>query len=276
MLPEAKVYEAKKWIGDGRQFIYSHALNRKLNPEEHCHDFFEIIYLFSGFGEHRVNGRMQRMQAGDVCFLRPGDVHLFVEQSDQLELFSISAMPEEIDRFLQTYQLREDMLDVGTPPMFHIASVPSNNVLKLFYRLGRLSVEKEREAVLRVILGMTMECYTLLKLDQERDWFQSILFHMRKPENLQEGVPAMMRIANLSHAQLCRTMRKRGLQPPKVYIKELRLSTAYELIQNTSLNYEDIALRVGYASVSHFSTAFRSRYGVPPGAMRKKTQLQLL
>ena len=92
MLPEAKVYEAKKWIGDGRQFIYSHALNRKLNPEEHCHDFFEIIYLFSGFGEHRVNGSMQRMQAGDVCFLRPGDAHLFVEQSDQLELFSISAM----------------------------------------------------------------------------------------------------------------------------------------------------------------------------------------
>ena len=86
----------------------------------------------------------------------------------------------------------------------------------------------------------------------------------------------MMRIANLSHAQLCRTMRKRGLQPPKVYIKELRLSTAYKLIQNTSLSYEDIALRVGYASVSHFSAAFRARYGVPPGAMRKKTQLQLL
>lgn len=276
MLPEIKVYEARKWIGDGNRFIYSHALNRKLNPEEHRHDFFEIIYLFSGSGEHRVNGMMQRMQAGDVCFLRPGDAHLFVEQSSQLELYSISAVPDEIIRFLDTYRLREDMIDAETPPLFHMDGVQTTNVLKLFSRLSRLPVEGERDAVLRVILGMTMDCYTLLKLDQERDWFQSILFHMRKPENLQEGVPAMMRIANLSHAQLCRTMRKRGLQPPKVYIKELRLSTAYEMIQNTSLSYEDIALCVGYASVSHFSAAFRARYGVPPGAMRRKTQLQLL
>lgn len=276
MLPEIKIYEAEKWIGEGRQFIYSHALNRRLNPEEHCHDFFEIIYLFSGYGEHRVNGSIQRMQAGDVCFLRPGDAHLFVEQSSQLELFSISAMPGEILRFVEAYHLREDLIDGVAPPMFHMDGVQTTGILKLFARLGRLSVERERDALLRVILGMTMDCYTLLKLDQERDWFQSILFHMRKPENLQEGVPAMMRIANLSHAQLCRTMRKRGLQPPKVYIKELRLSTAYEMIQNTSISYEDIALSVGYASVSHFSAAFRARYGMPPGAMRRKTQLQLL
>lgn len=276
MLSEVKVYTAEKWIGNGRQFIYSHALNRRLNQEEHCHDFYEIIYLFSGRGEHRVNGSIQRTQAGDVTFLRPGDAHLFVEQSEQLELFSISAMPDEIERFLDTYQLRSDMLDIAAPPMFHMKTVQTSEILKLFYRLSRLSVEREREAILRVILGMTMECYMLLKLDQERDWFQSILFHMRKPENLQEGVPAMLRIANLSHAQLCRTMKKKGLQPPKVYIKELRLSTAHELIQNTSLGYEDIALRVGYASVSHFSAAFRARYGMPPGTLRKKTKLQLL
>lgn len=271
-----KVYEAKKWIGDGREFIYSHALNRRLNQEEHCHDFYEIIYLFSGFGEHRVNGKMQRVSAGDITVLRPGDAHLFVEQSDMLELFSISAKPAEMERFLETYRLRADMVEAAEAPVFRMGSVQASNVLKLFYRLTRLSDESEREAVLRVILGMTMEHYTLLKLDKERDWFQSILFHMRKPENLQEGVPAMMRIANLSHAQLCRVMRKKGLQPPKVYIKELRLSTAYELIQNTSLSYEDIAQQVGYASVSHFSTAFRMRYGTPPGALRRMSDSQLL
>lgn len=83
----------------------------------------------------------------------------------------------------------------------------------------------------------------LLSLDQDRDWFQSILFHMRKPENMAEGVPAMMRLANLNHAQLCRTMKKLNLDPTKIYIKELRLSTAYELIINTSPPLEEIALQ---------------------------------
>ena len=155
MLSEIKVYEAEKWIGDGKQFIYSHALNRRLNPEERRHDFFEIIYLFSGFGEHRVNGSMQKMQAGDVCFLRPGDAHLFVEQSDQLELYSISAIPDEIIRFLETYRLCVDLLDGEAPPLFHMDGVQTTGVLKLFSRLNRLPVERERDAVLRVILGMS-------------------------------------------------------------------------------------------------------------------------
>lgn len=275
MLP--RVYETAAWIGGGDQeFIYSHALNRKLNPEEHSHEFFEIIYLFSGNAEHRVNGKMLHVDAGDITILRPGDTHLFTQQSDQLELYSISAVPAAIHAFLQAYRVQAEVMEKHDPVMFHANEHLCATLLKYFRRLSYLPNRQEIDNMLRVILGRTLQEYVLLFLEQERDWFQSILFHMRKPENLQEGVSAMMRIANLSHAQLCRVMRKKGLQPPKVYIKELRLSTAYELIQNTSLSYEDIAQQVGYASVSHFSTAFRMRYGTPPGALRRMSDSQLL
>ena len=42
-------------------------------------------------------------------------------------------------------------------------------------------------------------------------------------KNMAEGVTAMMRIANLSHAQLCRVMKKHKLQTPVSYVKEIRL-----------------------------------------------------
>lgn len=275
MLP--RVYETAVWIGSGdKRFIYSHALNRKLNPEEHSHEFFEIIYLFSGAAEHRVNGRMMHVDAGDITVLRPGDSHLFTEQSDQLELYSISAVPEEIQHFLEGYNLVSEVMNGADPLMFHMDEPLFAQLLKYFHRLTYLPSQREIDSMLRVILGRTMQEYVLLFLEQERDWFQSILFYMRQPENMAEGVPAMMRLANLSHAQLCRTMKKLNLDPPKVYIKELRLSTAYELIMNTSLPLEEIALKVGYKSVSHFSSAFKERYGVSPGVLRRQASSYLL
>lgn len=275
MLP--KVYETATWIGsDDKSFIYSHALNRKLNPEEHSHEFFEIIYLFSGTAEHRVNGRIMHVDAGDVTVLCPGDTHLFVDQSDELELYSISSVPEEIQLFLRAYNLESEIQESKEPVMFHMNDRMSTLLLKYFHRLSYLPSQQEIDNMLRVILGRTMQEYVLLSLDQDRDWFQNILFHMRKPENMAEGVPAMMRLANLSHAQLCRTMKKLNLDPPKIYIKELRLSTAYELIVNTSLPLEEIALQVGYKSVSHFSASFKERYGFSPGVLRRQASSYLL
>ena len=275
MLP--KVYETATWIGSGdKDFIYSHALNRKLNPEEHSHEFFEIIYLFSGDAEHRVNGKMMHVNTGDITILRPGDSHLFTEQTEQLELYSISAVPQEIHNFLLAYKIEAEIMESDDPVVFHMSEHMSALLLKYFHRLRYLPSQQEIDNMLRVILGRTMQEYVLLFLEQERDWFQSILFHMRKTENMVEGVPAMMRLANLSHAQLCRTMKRLNLAPPKIYIKELRLSTAYELILNTSMPLEDISLQVGYKSVSHFSSAFKERYGVPPGALRRQASSYLL
>ena len=59
-------------------------------------------------------------------------------------------------------------------------------------------------------------------------------------------------------------------------MKELRLSKAYELIQNTSISLEEISATIGYASISHFSGAFKARYGLSPGALRKRSRASLL
>lgn len=266
------IYRTQDWIpveADG--FIYSHAHNRKLNPEQHCHDFFEIIFIFNGSGEHWVNGRTQWVEFGDVTVLRPGDEHLFTAQTEELELFSISAIPEKIHPFLEAYSLRTDMLDGSEPVSFRLSKNQTLTALRLFQKLALVGNIHERNAILRAIIGSTMQSYLLQSMENGRDWFESVLYRMRSPENLAEGVSAMMRLANLSHAQLCRTMKRLSLSPPRVYVRELRLSTAYEMIQNTSLSFEEIAAQVGYASVSHFSTAFKQRYNLSPGALRKRS-----
>ncbi len=271
------VYETAKWIGlVEKRFIFSHVLNRRLNPEEHSHEFFEIIFLFSGTAEHRVGGTVKHLEAGDITFLRPGDTHVFIGQSEAIELYSISVVSDEILRFLKTYHLEAQLIYVQDPVVFTLNPSQLAGMLMLFRKLEFSPSQQERDSLMRVILGTMMQDFLLLSLEQERNWFENIMLRMKQPINMAEGVTAMMRIANLSHAQLCRVMKKHKLQTPVSYVKEIRLSTAHELIQNTAMSFEDIALKVGYSSLSHFSSAFKARYGITPGVLRKNSEKYLL
>ena len=43
----------------------------------HSHLFFEIFYITSKSVLHEVNGRKSTLSVGDICFMRPGDSHIF-------------------------------------------------------------------------------------------------------------------------------------------------------------------------------------------------------
>jgi AraC family transcriptional regulator len=58
-------------------------------------------------------------------------------------------------------------------------------------------------------------------------------------------------------------------QAPHRYLLELRLKKAESLLTDRSLSLIDIAFACGFSSHAHFSTAFRTRYGVSPSAYRR-------
>lgn len=48
------------------------------------------------------------------------------------------------------------------------------------------------------------------------------------------------------------------------YIRDLRMEQARDLLENGNLNVSEAAYAVGYKSLSHFSLAFKARYGYSP------------
>jgi len=53
------------------------------------------------------------------------------------------------------------------------------------------------------------------------------------------------------------------------YINQLRMQEALMLLRETDRTVEDIALSVGYGSLSSFSTAFKRQFGLKPSSVRK-------
>jgi len=61
-------------------------------------------------------------------------------------------------------------------------------------------------------------------------------------------------------------------QTPHRYVLERRLERAKSLLERRTLSLLEIAFACGFSSHAHFSTAFRSRYGLSPSACRRNPQ----
>jgi transcriptional regulator GlxA family with amidase domain len=57
---------------------------------------------------------------------------------------------------------------------------------------------------------------------------------------------------------------------PGLYIRNLRVKRARELLETTSLSVKEIRLRVGMSDESHFTRYFKKAFGVTPSRHRAK------
>lgn len=57
------------------------------------------------------------------------------------------------------------------------------------------------------------------------------------------------------------------------FIVNHRLNSAYAAVKNTSIPLKQLAEKLGYAHVNHFSAAFKKKFGHPPGSLRKDLKI---
>ncbi len=79
--------------------------------------------------------------------------------------------------------------------------------------------------------------------------------------------------AKMCHRSLSSFKREFELQfheSPGKWLLHRRLSHSATLLRNSPMNVTEIAFESGFEDVSHFSRAFKARYGVPPMAYRQE------
>lgn len=79
---------------------------------------------------------------------------------------------------------------------------------------------------------------------------------------------ALSETAGLSERQLNRVFQRATGETVMGYYRNLRLDCAANLLRSSGLSITQIALATGFASSSHFTAAYRTRYGVLPSASR--------
>jgi AraC-like DNA-binding protein len=69
----------------------------------------------------------------------------------------------------------------------------------------------------------------------------------------------------ISRVHIHRKMKELTNQTTRDFIKNIRLQQAATLMeQNAGLSVSDVAYKVGFSNLSHFSTSFKEKYGLSP------------
>jgi AraC-like DNA-binding protein len=85
--------------------------------------------------------------------------------------------------------------------------------------------------------------------------------NLAEPPSLEE----LGRRVGCSHFYLSRTFSQEMGRTISQYLRDLRMERAAELLRSGRHNVTEVALEVGYSSLSHFSTAFHETFGCCPG-----------
>jgi AraC family transcriptional regulator len=117
-------------------------------------------------------------------------------------------------------------------------------------------------------------CTRQQRLWQER--VEQVIFLLRQDLAAPPPLEELGRRIGCSHFYLSRIFSAQTGETISQYLRKLRMEKAAELLRLRELNVSEVALEVGYSSLSHFSAAFHQTYGCCPGLYPIATVTQKL
>jgi len=90
------------------------------------------------------------------------------------------------------------------------------------------------------------------------------------------SLASLARAVHASPFHLARVFRAETGQPIHRYLLQLRLALALERLADGAGSLVDLAFELGFTSHSHFTEAFRRRFGLPPSVCRRRLSRRLV
>ena len=248
----------------------------------HTHqDFYELFYVLSGRGQHRLSVGVQPLSTGDLVLVRPTDWHdLIGSPPNGLEWINV-AVPVATWRGLLDMAgvvSADELTKARLPTLVSLSGAEARRIESAFREtLARYHLVADRIDLMRFIV----EVLDLLRAKPGEgsllpDWLARACTAMGNEENLKGGVRRLGELAGVSAGHLCRTLRAHYGITPTAFVADLRLRHAEMLLATTSVSLTEISYRCGFASPSYFSKSFRSSRGESPRDFRYRAREAVL
>ena len=248
------------------------------NVDVHWHDFYELVYVVGGVGQHVVNGVREAIHAGSVFLLTPTDFHAINTVGDQ----SLSCYNVVID-----VQLVDGLLNDVDPD--YSGGVPfavdgwedAESDFRRLWResqhptLGSAELMKSSLACILIELARLRRpspgLPAPIQIDVGAELRRAIVFvdrHFREQLTLAD----VAAVAHLSPNYFSEKFREVTGSSFQVYLQERRLRFAHALLGSTALGVTQVCHAAGFNSPSHFGRAYRRRFGESPSAHPSRPQ----
>jgi AraC-like DNA-binding protein len=264
--------------------------------DSHCHEFFELVYLKSGRGEHCIGGASYPIQAGDVYVISPDEPHAYypVDGADVC-IVNLLFLPRILDETLLGSTVGEGLTQLlYIEPLFREEAQFAHRLNlqgALAYRVEALLRELEQEQALRAcgfeLVMRNLFCMLLVLLS--RAYEQQINGSGAAGEWTRRHVVVeeAMRYIEAHHAEalsLTDVARHTAMSPSRLahlfkqhtrrsilaYLHEFRINRICDCLLTTDASVSELASNLGYGDLAFFNRVFRRQTGCSPTEYRRR------
>lgn len=278
MYAVAVQFLAENYLLQDQLGICSYLTNTVTVP--HFHDYYEIFLVEKGTGTHVTQQGSFEIVPGDLCFVRPEDIHFF--KSNKCEMFNILISDElwnQAAAFIGPSPVLRDLTGAETPIKINLHQedfeftrhMLETNILVPYNNKDDYNAQLKLVLIAMLKLFFT---YPLQEKEQIPPWMDNLLKQMQNPARYAEGIEAMYRISGYTPEHLCRSFKRYLNTTPTAYLNALRIHEASRFLIYTDEEILEIASKCGFNSLSHFYHLFKTAYCMSPMQYRKLRKFQ--
>ncbi len=242
----------------------------------------EITYAFSGKATIYSGGSCFAMQAGQIHFIKRGEVHRIVaDDNENFHYCCIGYHPDascaSIGVFLNATRNRRSFLveDIGSIKRlfsllideFYIRDAESNEMIHLYFCQMLILLYRILSGTAKVKLNKQNKSASNYAVYQALKYIDREYLTITRVKEIASAL-------SYNDYYLCHIFKEKMEMTLKEYLTQKKLITAMELLENSNMKISDISDQLHFTSLHTFGLAFKRYTGVSPSQYRKERASQ--
>ncbi len=255
----------------------------------HMHDFYEFVFLESGFSLHTCEGKFTILLPGDMFGIRPMESHEYTRAKQATLyncLFDTSVLGEDYHQIKKLPGLKEifncnsyfEWRNVHLPLTQRIMAGRIINTMLRHRNTRGAGWMLAMKSCLVELLVIYSQCrdemsYTTCasNIEGQSSYIYKALSYIEDNYKNQINVYVIAENIGITADYLTKCFKKYTGMTPIDYIKHYKLAKSVDLLRNEDITIAQAASETGFDDHTYFSRLFKQVFGMSPSEYRKST-----
>lgn len=244
--------------------------------EQHSHNYYEIFIVTNGVINHIYNNAEFTLFKGDLCLIRPNDVHRIMtikkSRACHVNIAFTHSFLNQICAFFDSDIFR--FVENADSLYLKLNKEEFDYFVNMVNTLTLLEQDRSKEVF--IIKNMIISALTVLLTkchnakEELPQWLNDFLLKINEPALFENPVNELYKLSNYSQSMLSKCFKKYMNQSLVQYFTKLKINYACNLLKSTNYSTLEISNRVGFSSLSHFNKVFKSHTNLSPIEYKNK------
>ncbi len=228
--------------------------------------YYLLHYIVEGCGSFESGGETYHLSAGDVFFIRPGEITYYeADGENPWHYVWIGLSGMDAGNIFDSIS--------GSHPILHVENCSAlTPLMQAFARSVNCRTSQDRYARLGrlydILSRLAADAPNTVHRSSGRIYAEEAAMYIHANLSRRISVSELARQIAIDRSYLCAVFKKFMGKSPQQYAIDMKMKSAANMLHRSDKSVSDIAAAVGYEDALLFSRMFRAKFGCSPRQYR--------